>query len=177
MVVNLAELRERGEPLLVNGDFSEKQLNIQSQIASLSRPAHARMKVSLSGERVRVTGSVDAELNTTCSRCATQSLQKIEKKFDLEYWPDPAVVKEGDDIALTYDELDIGFYREDQLDLSAVVSEQIVLEIPMKPICREDCKGLCDVCGADLNVSSCSCEHETVDPRLAGLAELKRRLQ
>ncbi len=177
MLVNLAELRERGEPLLVDADFSEKQLNIQSQIASLSRPAHARMKVSLSGERVRVTGSVDAELNITCSRCATQAAQKFQKKFDLEYWPDPDVGKEGEEIALTYDELDIGFYREDQMDLSAVVSEQIVLEIPMKPICREDCKGLCDVCGADLNVSSCSCEHETVDPRLAGLAELKRKLQ
>ncbi len=164
MHVKLAELRERGEPLFVETDFTEKQLNIQSLIASLSKPAHARMKVSVNGERVRVTGVVNAELDVTCSRCLTRNPVHIEKKFDLEYWPDLEVEKEGEEIALTYDELEIGFYSDDELDLTAVVSEQIVLEIPMKPVCRDDCKGLCDVCGVDLNLTTCSCEQRRLIP-------------
>ena len=86
------------------------------------------------------------------------------------------VEDDKEELALTYDELDIGFYRNDELDLSGVVSEQVVLEIPMKPVCREGCRGLCPQCGADLNEANCGCDHTVSDPRFAALAELKKRL-
>jgi len=177
MIIDIRELRERGEPLTVEADFDESRLKISSLIASLTKPAHARLRVSASGERVRVGGQMQAELQVTCSRCLKQSPFKVDKKVDLEYWPDPVVEKEGEEIALSYDELSIGFYRDEVLDLSGVISEQIVLDIPMKPVCEEACKGLCPQCGVNLNEATCDCKFETVDPRLAALKDLKKKLR
>jgi uncharacterized protein len=177
MIVDLRELRERGEPLFVEADFPESALTIRSETVSLASPARARFKVTMSGDRVRVNGQLEAELNVSCSRCLKQLPERLKKNIDLEYWPDPAVEKEGEEIALSYDELDIGFYRNDRLDLSAVSGEQILLDLPMKPVCREDCKGLCPQCGIDLNEATCSCEPDTLDPRWASLQDLKKKLQ
>jgi uncharacterized protein len=176
MIIDIRELRERGEPLTVEADFDESRLKIASQIASLARPAHARLRVSLSGERLRVSGQLKAELSVTCSRCLKQSPLQVDKTVELEYWPDPVVAKEGEEVALSYDELSIGFYRDEVLDLSGVISEQIVLDIPMKPVCQPECKGLCAQCGADLNEVSCSCKPSPLDPRLAALMDLKKKL-
>jgi len=177
MIVDINELRERGEPLLVEADFTESQLRIRTETASLAHPAHARLKVALHGDRVRVTGHVSAELETACSRCLKPVGFDVDKDVDLEYWPDPEVEKEGEEISLSYDELSIGFYRDDQLDLSGVISEQIVLEIPMKPVCEEACQGLCPQCGADLNETACACEPVTSDPRWDALLDLRNRLK
>ncbi len=177
MIVDINELRERGEPLLVEADFTESQLRIRSETASLAHPAHARLKVALHGDRVRVTGHVNAELETACSRCLKPVGFDVDKDVDLEYWPDPEMENEGEEISLSYDELNIGFYRDDQLDLSGVISEQIVLEIPMKPVCDEVCQGLCPQCGADLNETACACEPVTSDPRWDALLDLRNRLK
>jgi len=175
MIVDINELRERGEPLLVEADFTESQLRIRTETASLAQPAHARLKVALNGDRVRVTGHVNAALEIACSRCLKPVGLDIDKNVDLEYWPDPNV--EGEEISLSYDELNIGFYRNDQLDLSGVISEQIVLEIPMKPVCDEACQGLCPQCGADLNETACTCEPVTSDPRWDALLDLRKKLK
>ncbi len=177
MIVDINELRERGEPFLVEADFTESQLRIRTETASLAHPAHARLKVALHGDRVRVIGHVSAELETACSRCLKPVGFDVDKDVDLEYWPDPEVEKEGEEISLSYDELSIGFYRDDQLDLSGVISEQIVLEIPMKPVCEEACQGLCPQCGADLNETACACEPVTSDPRWDALLDLRNRLK
>lgn len=176
MFVDINELRERDEPLLIEKDFDEEELKIDNPISALQRPAHSEVKVSLWGERLSVEGKLVADLVLTCSRCLKPFTRKIQKGFELEYRPDPVVETEGEDLGLTYTDLEIGFYRDDRLDLGAVVSEQIVLEIPMKPICQEACKGLCDQCGADLNESSCDCQPRTIDPRFEALLEVKRRM-
>ena len=176
MFVDINELRERKEPLLIVKDFSEKELKIDNPISSLPFPAHSEMRLSLSGERVCVEGNLGVDLVLTCSRCLKPFSRKIQKGFELEYRPDPVVEAEGEDLGLTYTDLEIGFFRDDRLDVRAVVSEQIVLEIPMKPICKEACKGLCDQCGADLNGSPCDCQPPSGDPRFEALLEVKRRM-
>jgi uncharacterized protein len=176
MILDLNELRAKTEPVRITSDFNEQQLQIGETIAKLDKPAHAELRVRMSGEHVFIDGVLSASLRVTCCRCANLFPQQVEKSFRLEYWPDPEVLREGEEFELSYDDLNIGFYREDQVDLSAVVSEQILLDIPMKPVCRESCKGLCDQCGADLNQGDCDCSKERLDPRLAGLAEIKDRI-
>lgn len=172
MIVNLNELRLSGEPLLVKGSFCEDDLHIQSRLAALSEDVATELKVSLSGDRVSVKGTLRTALSVTCCRCANPFSVQIAKQFDLEYWPDPDVA-DGDELELEYEDLEVGFYRDDQIDLSAVLSEQVVIEIPMKPVCREGCKGLCDQCGRDLNEGDCDCDRTKIDPRFAVLAQLK----
>ncbi len=176
MFVDINELRERNEPLLIVKDFSEKELKIDNSISALRHPAHSEVKVSLWGERVCVEGKLGADLVLTCSRCLKPFARKIQKGFELEYRPDPVVETEGEDLGLTYTDLEVGFYRDDRLDVRAVISEQIVLEIPMKPVCEKACKGLCEQCGADLNEGPCNCLPGSIDPRLEALLELKRKM-
>lgn len=176
MLVDINELREREEPLFIVKDFGDQELKVDNHISALQRPVHSEVKVSLWGERVRVEGKLGASLVLTCSRCLKLFDQKIEKGFELEYWPDPVVETEGEEVGLTYMDLEVGFYRNDRLDVRAVISEQIVLEIPMKPICQEACKGLCDQCGADLNEGDCNCRRQSLDPRFGALLDLKRRM-
>ncbi len=176
MFVDINELRERNEPLSIVKDFGEEELTIDNPISALQYPAHSEVQVSLCGERVRVEGELGADLVLTCSRCLKPFARKIQKTFELEYRPDPVVETEEEDLGLTYTDLDIGFYRDDRLDVRAVISEQIVLEIPMKPVCEEACKGLCQQCGADLNEGPCNCQPRSIDPRLEALLEVKKRM-
>ena len=71
--------------------------------------------------------------------------------------------------------LGLAEYRDEKIDLGEVVREQLYLALPMKPLCREDCKGLCPVCGVNRNRETCTCQQEWVDPRMAALKEWKVR--
>ncbi len=174
MIIDLRELRLKGEPLEVEGLFTNDDLKVNSGVMSLVRPAEARVRLELRGDSVRVSGNLKCDVSVTCCRCTKGFQKSLEKRFGVDYWPDPAV-EDGEEFELTYSDLDVGFYRNDELDLSAVLGEQVLLEIPMKPVCREDCKGLCDQCGADLNEGECSCERTRVDPRMASLVEYKKK--
>ncbi len=177
MLIDLAKVRESEQPLLVEADFDERALRItEDGLARLESPAHAWLKVTVHGDAVRVTGKVRADLRIVCCRCANSFGRKLEKGFDLDYARDPEVKPDGEEVALSYSDLGVGFYHNDELDLRNVVAEQIFLDVPMKPLCREDCHGLCDQCGADLNQGDCGCVRKSPDPRLAPLLDLKRRL-
>lgn len=176
MIIDINELRGRETPLFLEANFGDQELKVRNRVSVLEKPVHSELKISLrSGSRIFVVGRLRAEVKLLCSRCLKQFYRSINKGFELEYWPDPQQSTEGEEFELTYPELVIGFYRNEQLDLSAVVSEQIVLEVPMKPICREECQGLCNQCGSDLNERRCSCQVAVVDPRLAALADMKKR--
>ena len=91
--------------------------------------------------------------------------------------PDVEDVEDAVDLEAIDDEEVLGLaeYREDSIDLGEVVREQLYLALPMKPLCQEDCKGLCPVCGGNRNREACTCQQEWVDPRMAALAEWKSR--
>jgi len=73
---------------------------------------------------------------------------------------------------LAEEDINTAFYRDGVIDLGELLHEQFYLTLPMKPLCREDCKGLCPVCGANWNQTTCACERRWEDPRLAGLKAL-----
>lgn len=176
MIIDLNELRKKNAPLHVEAGFGDKQLDLRGPLASLRSRVHSQLRVALSGERVTVDGHIDGDLEITCCRCAKGFPGRVEKSFAVEYWPDPKVAHEGEEVELSYDDLEIGFYRDDKIDLSAIVTEQILLDIPMKPVCKESCKGLCDQCGTDLNEEACKCERKNLDPRLAVLEQIKKKM-
>lgn len=175
MFVDINELRDRDEPLLVVKDFTEGELDVAKDIRGLRRPVHSECQVSLLGEKIHVEGLLGADLELTCVRCLKAFGSSIEREFSVDYQPDP-MVREGEEFSLTYSDLDIDFYRDQRLDVSGLISEQVVLAVPMKPVCHEQCKGLCDQCGADLNEGDCDCKPCGVDPRFAVLEGLKKRI-
>jgi uncharacterized protein len=124
--------------------------------------------------RYRVAGRVTGEIELTCGRCVEAFTLPVVGDFDLRYVPRPvsAAVSERE---LGEDDLTTAFYDDDQIDVSQLIGEQIHLALPMKPLCSEDCKGLCPHCGTNLNMGSCSCSEKWEDPRLAVLKALARK--
>ena len=175
MIIDLKEVKERTEPLRIETQFIEGDLQLPSDVG-LNEPVAFQSLIEAIEERIRVRGSLRAEVELTCSRCATGFDEAISRKFDLFYEKEAGEVVEGEEVGLNYGDLEIGFYANEELDLSVIATEQIVLEIPMKPICQPECKGLCDQCGKDLNGGPCGCQRDEFDPRLAPLQALKKRM-
>jgi uncharacterized protein len=115
-------------------------------------------------------GRIEGMVVGHCARCLEEYPFQLETKFDLVLIPKPDL---RGDVELTADELDLSFYSGDEVDLMPLVDEQIILALPTRPLCSESCKGLCAVCGANLNQVSCNCTASTGDPRLSVLRELK----
>jgi uncharacterized protein len=126
--------------------------------------------------RYRVAGHVAAELELTCSRCLEPFTLPVAADFDLRYVPRTENVGEGER-EVEEDDLTTAFYAEDQIDLSELIAEQLHLALPMKPLCSEQCNGLCPQCGTNLNTGSCNCSQRWTDPRLAALKNLVRENQ
>jgi uncharacterized protein len=122
----------------------------------------------------RLVGAVHTELELPCSRCLEPFRFPVDVAFDQRYLPQPeASADEEREIA--DEDLETSFYRGAQIDLNELLREQFYLTLPMKPLCREECKGLCAQCGTNLNTGTCDCRPGWEDPRLAALKQLKTR--
>ncbi len=121
----------------------------------------------------RLTGSVQAALELTCSRCLEPFTLSIDSAFDLRYQPHAQNTGEGER-EIEEDDLTTAFYENETIDLGQLMREQFYLALPMKPLCAETCPGLCPSCGTNLNRETCTCKREWEDPRLAVLKTLKR---
>jgi uncharacterized protein len=97
----------------------------------------------------------------------------VDVGVDLRYLPASAMSAEGER-EVAEEDLETSYYRDDQIDLNELMREQFYLALPMKPLCREDCRGLCPQCGTNLNLGGCECDTGWHDPRLAPLKDLKR---
>jgi uncharacterized protein len=100
-------------------------------------------------------------------------IEEVSREFDLFYRPMKSMTDE-EEARLKLDDTEIAFFDGDGLFLADVLAEQVLLAIPMKVICRSDCRGLCPHCGANLNTDECRCETHAADSRLAPLARLKQ---
>ncbi len=132
------------------------------------RDARLRGELRRGSRGVDFNGRLDATASLCCSRCLEPFEQRIRSDFRLILVPEAAELAGGtDDVA--EEDVALFYTREGKADVDEIATEQIYLNLPLKPICREDCKGLCSSCGANLNSSPCDCVEETVDPRLAPL--------
>ena len=118
---------------------------------------------------IRIRAEYKGQFEVLCARCVDPVAVPLEGEFDLLFRPENADAESGER-AITEDETEIGYYEESGLLLEDAVREQVLLTLPGRTLCREDCKGLCPHCGANRNVTSCDCAEKTVDPRLAPLA-------
>jgi uncharacterized protein len=134
-------------------------------------PVKASLSLQKVGATVYLTGSVDSTLELVCSRCgvAFEFYASAELKLDLN--PMETVSRE-DEKELQAGDLEVEFYKDGIIDLTDFVREQLLLLTPMKPLCREQCRGLCQYCGQDKNQGECACEPPIAHPGLAGLKDL-----
>ena len=124
-------------------------------------------------QQFRLVGAVRTTLELPCGRCLEPYTAPVDQAFDLRYHPRTLNTGEGER-ELEDDDLTTAFYENDEIDLGHLMQEQFYLSLPMKPLCRDDCKGLCVVCGTNLNLETCGCKRDWEDPRLAVLKALKK---
>ncbi|PYM08593.1 MAG: hypothetical protein DMD82_02215 [Candidatus Rokuibacteriota bacterium] len=123
---------------------------------------------------VFVRGQVEASVPQVCGRCLERFPLRVELPIDARFAPKRVPGKE--DVELASDDLEIDFYADDMLNLAQVVETETTLELPMKPLCREGCRGLCPVCGGNRNLVECACAVKPSDLRFAVLKDLAARL-
>jgi uncharacterized protein len=116
-------------------------------------------------------GRLSAPLVASCARCAEEFSAPGARPFRFVLAPRAA--GDDDDGRLRTEDLEFSLYDGDQIDVAPLVAEQLILALPSRALCREDCKGLCPNCGTNLNLHRCGCEQQVRDPRLAVLRALK----
>jgi len=184
MRVNIDEIKEAG--LRRSWDVDREALDrmVEGDRAGFRAraPAHVDALLEKIERRVRVEAHARAELTVPCGRCLAATPVDVPVDFELTLVPadeyrnageerDPHQGEAGGSFAATAAEED--FYTGKEIDLDPILREQVVLALPGYPLCREECKGLCPVCGANLNERECGCERKVVDPRWAKLKDLK----
>lgn len=151
--------------------FEPGEVGAEGEAYQVVAPVHLAVDVHKDKDRFRLAGTVRAELELGCSRCLEPFRMPVDAAIEARFHPatelDTAVEREVGD-----DDLETSYYRDEQIDLNELLREQFYLALPMKPLCREDCKGLCPACGINRNTATCGCEASWEDPRLAPLKSL-----
>ena len=142
----------------------------------LASPLEGEIFLKRIPQGIKVKGKVKTSLFISCARCLKEFILPISSDFE-ELFLHIRYAPAGEEVELSREDMEVSFLREEVIDLKEVVEEQIWLQIPMKPLCHEGCKGLCPLCGADLNEGECGCDREIVDPRFALLKEIKLSLK
>ena len=133
------------------------------------------MIVTREYENIRVSGRVTAPLALCCSRCLADFTSFVDTSFTIFFRKEVASTSTTNEDELELGEMDLlsSTYGGDEIDLTHEIEEQVAMEIPLKPLCSDACKGLCHECGTDLNTSSCSCSKESVSLTFSALKNFK----
>lgn len=189
MRVKLEEIRDEGltldEP--ISQDVLTAALDERGHETGFRATAPGRLHATLKkvSDGVMLRGKVEAHVVAPCKRCLTEVKLDLPIEFALNLVPESSLhpkgeYGEGEDDEEAEESGSFDLTDADQevfdgktIDLDPIVREQVLLALPMNVVCREDCKGLCAVCGEDRNVKDCGHEQRVLDPRLAALKDIK----
>jgi len=143
-------------PIVVSKTYPAGSLDYHGADFHQSAPLKVDALAELRGSEIHIRGHVATSLEASCDRCLGSVAIPVERDFDLFYRPVSTIAR-AEEVELPEDELDVGFFSGDGIELADVVTEQVILSVPMKVICQTECRGLCPVCGANLNVQKCGC--------------------
>lgn len=137
-------------------------------------PEHVGPKEVIYDIRLRAEYAGDFEV--PCARCVEPVVHQLKGDFDLVFRPAGADLG-SDERAISTSETEIGYYQGGGLTLEDVLREQVLLSLPVRTLCREDCKGLCPRCGRNLNAETCNCGETPSDPRWKALSDIGSRIK
>jgi uncharacterized protein len=158
-------------------DFGEEA----EQIGNLAASGRAEVIHEHRGPKeiipdIRLQGRFAGQFQVPCARCIEPVEIPLAADFDLIFRPIGADT-EPPERSITAPETEIGYYQKDSLSLEDVLREQVLLALPVRTLCKPDCKGLCPRCGANRNTQPCSCEVGPSDPRWEALTGLRGRIK
>ncbi len=170
----------------IKGDVLEQEFSCPTSnfpaLADLAETGRARfldpvrfyLRFQRSGRLVEVDGRFEATLEMTCARCLAAYTLPLTDTFALTFTPetDEELPEERQ---LQAEDLSLVSYHDEQLDLTEPLQDQLLVAVPMRVLCHEDCRGLCPQCGADLNQGVCGCEKKPFNNKFSALSQLRAK--
>lgn len=170
MLIEVQDLNEQGRPFDLT--YAPRDLSLDDDSARLIADARIRGRATRKRDEVQVRGEIQTTVELSCDRCLAPVAVPVNVEFAALFGQEAEASAEAKE--LQGDDLDFSVYEGDSINLDEIVREQILLALPLRQLCRDDCQGLCATCRADLNTQTCGCRHAEIDPRWAALKELKQ---
>lgn len=174
MRLNIHEIPPSGKNYFLSKADSWVQEVIQKAGFDCSEDFSSHIEVFRDSDNVIFHGTISVEVRLICSRCCEPHSFKIDRDFLSTYCKE--YKKRGalrEEVQLTKGDLDLTFFNGEEIDLTELLNEQLQLAIPYRPICKEDCKGICSYCGKDLNFGDCDCEKRSWGLKFSSIIENK----
>lgn len=172
MRIEVERLPETGEAFAHT--YAPEELSLEDEFARLTGEASVSGRASRKRGEVKVRGKIEGTVEVACDRCLAPVAAAVEVEFDAAFVPREREAALSENLELQAEDLAVSFYEDGAVDVDELVREQILLALPARQLCREECRGLCPVCGKNVNVEQCSCQQGEIDPRWAALADLKK---
>lgn len=167
MIINLAELYENAKTF----EFTS-QPDLEEETVRLIKPVEIKGKLKKGIAQIDVEGKIKGEAEVDCTRCLSPFIMKLEIPFKVAYVAEEhyTQTKEAE---IRNEDLEVAIYENEEINLNELVREQILLNLPTQVFCKEDCRGLCQRCGANKNLKNCDCKEKEIDPRWSALKDFK----
>jgi uncharacterized protein len=156
---------------LLKKEKAEKELHLEiheesfydgSETIKLLQPIKLNGELSKIGDMLTLNGTISTLLELNCSRCLEKFNYAVDMTIEEQFTSSDGADRDDDII----------FINSDTIDITEVIENNIILTLPIQRLCSEDCKGLCHKCGINLNLATCQCENNDIDPRLAKLKDM-----
>lgn len=170
MIIDLAALKEKRTSF----DFSlpAGEINLGDEAVKLNDRVKVEGKLTQGIAQTDIEGKIFVDVELECTRCLEPVQSFMEIPFEAVFVT-PENYTEAAEVQVTAEDLEVAVFEGDEVNLTELAREQILLAIPTRVFCREDCKGFCQKCGANRNLIDCNCEEKEIDPRWQGLRDLK----
>jgi len=170
MIVDLLSVSD--EPLPFNFKIAANEIDLDTEGVQIIGDIEVIGELRKNAAKTDVRGSIKAPVEIECTRCLTPVKRELDIVFDVDFI-DRELFPDSKETHLESSDLETDVIDGNELDLTQVAREQILLNLPEQVLCREDCKGICPTCGNDLNEGDCTCSDDNIDPRWAALKDLK----
>jgi uncharacterized protein len=173
--IRLEELKDKAIEIA-----SQEQISLYETLHSIDQsgecgfpePLYVNLSIIREYDHIRATGRVETTFILNCSRCLSSFRLEIDSPFTIFFMKDEGLGQD-EDVELAEEDLITATYDGDEIDFTDEITEQVLLSIPIKPLCSEDCRGLCPNCGADLNETACSCSQNRNNLHFNALKDFK----
>jgi uncharacterized protein len=172
LFITLQELELHAVPFDVEISAGEIEFDQQFRQSSKLRARGSAELMNHTLGAICVRGSLSVSMEAACDRCLEPARCQVEKSFDLYYQPAAEFVKGGED-EIEESESELAYYEGDQLDMNDILREVVLLALPMRLTCSEDCKGICPQCGQNRNQMVCDCQTRAIDDRWGQLRAIR----
>lgn len=182
MLINIHELEDH--PVDFSEELAPGVVDLGTdfvQKTPLKTTGRAELVPELHGQHdrlldIRIHGDFSTSLEVLCARCLEPVLTDVSNHYDLLYRPEGSDSGK-EELSVTAAEAEISYYPGSGLELADVLQEQVLLAVPLKIVCKPDCKGLCPSCGCNRNLETCDCAAKSEDPRWSGLQDIRKQLK